>query len=75
MLNVNAIPTMMARIPIIMLNAVNPLSINAKPKNIKLIPMKTVNAAELNIGKIIKINPKIMDNIPEALFASMFFPP
>ena len=35
--------------------------------------MSRDNAAVPNIGKIIKINPKIMDNIPDILFGSMFF--
>ena len=75
MLNVNAAPTMIARIPIMMLNAENPLSINAIPKNTKLNPIRTVNAIELNIGQIMKINPKITATIPAAWFCSIFFPP
>ena len=66
MLNVNANPTIIARIPIIILNAVNPLNINTIPRNTKLNPIRTVNATELKIGQIIKINPKIMANIPDA---------
>jgi hypothetical protein len=66
MLNVNAAPTIIARIPIIILNAVNPLNINTIPRNIKLNPIRTVNANVLKTGQIIKINPKIMDNIPAA---------
>ena len=75
MLNVNSNPKMIARIPIIILNAVNPANINAIPKNNKLIPIIIDTTPELKIGKIIKINPKIIDNIPDILFGSMFFPP
>jgi hypothetical protein len=32
-------------------------------------------AAVPKIGKIIKINPKIIDIIPDALFGSIVFPP
>ncbi len=73
MLNANTSPTMMDRIPITILTAVNPVSINIIPKNTKLIPMRMDNAAVLKIGKIMKINPKITDNIPDILFDSMFF--
>ena len=65
----------MVRTPITILRAVNPLSTNAIPKNIKLTPIRMDNAAVLKIGKIIKINPKIMDNIPDILFGSIFSPP
>ena len=56
----------MARIPIMMFNAENPLSINAIPRNTKLNPIRTVNAIELNIGQMMKINPKITATIPAA---------
>ena len=75
MLNANINPKIIARIPIIILNAVNPEIIKAIPKKTKLTPMRTDNAAELKIGKIIKINPKITDSIPAILFDSIFFPP
>ena len=74
-LNANTTPTIIDSIPIIILNAVNPAKINIIPKNIKLTPMRRDNAAVPNIGKIIKINPKIRDNIPDILFDSIFFPP
>ena len=66
---------MMAKIPITILLAVNPANINAIPKNSKLTPIIMETTPELKIGKIIKINPKIIDNIPDILFGSMFFPP
>lgn len=75
MLNMNTIPTIMARIPIIILTAENPDSINAIPKNTKLNPIKMDNVAVLKTGKIIKINPKSIDNIPAILFCSICFPP
>lgn len=75
MLNMNSSPNIIARIPIMILLAVNPANTNAIPKNNKLIPIIMDTTPELKIGKIIKINPKIMDNIPDILFASMFFPP
>ena len=75
MLNMNSSPNMIDRIPIMILLAVNPANTNAIPKNNKLIPIIMDTTPELKIGKIIKINPKIMDNIPDILFASMFFPP
>ncbi len=65
MLNTNTNPTMMARIPTIILTAENSDSINAKPKNIKLNPIKMDKNAVLKIGQIIKINPKSIDNNPE----------
>lgn len=73
MLNMNISPTIMARIPIMILNAVNPDTTNAIPKNTKLNPMNMDNVAVLSTGQIIKINPKIIDNIPASLFGSMFF--
>ena len=84
MLNVNSNPNIMARIPIMILLAVNPASINVIPKKNKLTPIMMDTTPELKIGKIIKINPKIMDNIPDILimdnipdilFGSIFFPP
>ena len=65
MLNTNTNPTMMARIPTIILTAENSDNIKAKPKNIKLNPIKMDKNAVLKIGQIIKINPKIIDNNPE----------
>ena len=65
MLNMNTSPTITARIPIMILNAVNPDTINAIPKNTKLNPMNMDKVAVLSTGQIIKINPKIIDNIPE----------
>ena len=73
MLNMNSKPNMIARSPIKILLAVNPANINAIPKNTKLIPIRIDTIPELKIGKIIKINPKIMDNIPDILFGSIFF--
>ncbi len=75
MLNMNNKPNMMARIPIIILNAENPARIDAIPRNSKLTPIRMDTNPELKIGKIIKINPKIIDSIPDALLASIFFPP
>lgn len=65
MLNTNTSPTRMARIPTIILIAENSDSINAIPKNTKLNPIKMDKNAVLKIGQIIKINPKIIDNIPD----------
>ena len=75
MLNTNTKPTRMARIPTIMLSAENSDSINAIPKKIKLNPIKMDKNAVLKIGQIKKINPKIIDNIPDILFDSICFPP
>ena len=75
MLNINTSPTRMARIPTIILTAENSDSINAIPKNIKLNPIKMDKNAVLKIGQIRKINPKIIDNNPDILFDSIFFPP
>lgn len=75
MLNINNNPNMIARIPTITLNAENPDNKDAIPKNTKLTPISMETNPVLIIGKIIKINPKIMDNIPAILFCSMFFPP
>jgi len=72
-LNTNNSPNIIARIPTIILNAENPDSIAAIPKNTKLTPIRTDINPVLKIGKIIKINPKIIDNIPADLLASMFF--
>lgn len=71
----NSNPNMIARIPIIILMALNPVNITAIPKNIKLIPIMMDTTPELKNGKIIKINPKITDNIPDILFGSIVFPP
>lgn len=68
-------PNMMARIPTMTLGAENPPNIDAIPKNSKLTPIMIDTNSELKIGKIIKINPKIIDNIPDVLLASIFFPP
>jgi len=75
MLNINSKPNIMARIPIIIFNPENPVNIDAIPKNSKLTPIIMDTTPELKIGQIMKINPKIMDNIPDVLFCSMFFPP
>lgn len=56
---------MIARIPIMILNAENPPSMNDIPKNIKLTPIRTESVTELIVGNIIKINPKSTDNIPD----------
>lgn len=66
---------MIARIPTITLNAENPDNKDAIPKNTKLTPISMETNPVLIIGKIIKINPKIMDSIPVILLDSMFFPP
>jgi hypothetical protein len=71
----NITPIMMARIPIMILKAVNPVRIIAIPKNIRLNPMKIDTVAVPKTGKIRKINPKIMASIPDVLFGSIFFPP
>ena len=65
MLNRNTNPTRMARIPTMILTDENSDSINAKPKNIKLNPIKMDKNAVLKIGQIIKINPKSIDNNPD----------
>lgn len=75
MLNMNNKPNSMARIPTMIFNAENSVSIDAIPKNNKLTPIMIDTNPELRIGKIIKINPKIIDIIPDDLLASMFFPP
>ena len=75
MLNMNSKPNMIARIPIIILSAENSVRIDAIPKNSKLTPIMIDTNPELTKGKIMKINPKIMDNIPDTLLGSMFFPP
>ncbi len=71
----NNSPNIIARIPTMILNAENPDNITAIPKNTKLTPIRIDTNPVLKIGKIIKINPKIMDNIPADLLASIFFPP
>ena len=50
MLNMNISPTIMARIPIMILNAVNQDTTNAIPKNTKLNPMNMDNVAVLSTG-------------------------
>ncbi len=50
------------------------INIAAIPRNIKLNPIKTDTNAVLKIGKIIKINPKTIDNIPAILLTSICFP-
>jgi hypothetical protein len=68
-------PNMMDIIPIMIFGVEKVIIKDAIPKNIKLNPIKTDTNPVLKIGKIIKINPKIIDNIPDILFDSMFFPP
>ena len=51
------------------------LNVNSNPNIMARIPIMMDTTPELKIGKIIKINPKIMDNIPDILFGSIFFPP
>ncbi len=68
-------PNMMDITPITTFNDVSPLSKDTKPKNNKLSPITIDVKLELKIGKIIKINPKIIDIIPAILFVSIFFPP
>ena len=65
----------MARIPITTLNAENPENSDAIPKNTKLSPIMMDTNPVLIIGKIMKINPNIIDNIPAILFDSMLSPP
>ena len=60
MLNMNTSPTKMARIPIIVLNAVNPDTINAIPKNTKLNPINMDKVTVLSIGQIIKLIPRVL---------------
>ena len=68
MLNINNNPNMIARIPTITLNAENPDNKDAIPKNTKLTPISMETNPVLITGKIIKINPKIMDNIVPCFF-------
>ena len=72
MLNMNNKPNMMARTPIITFSAENSVSIDAIPKNNKLTPIRMDTIPELIIGKIIKINPQIIDINPDDLLASIF---
>lgn len=71
----NIKPNMAAKIPIMIFAVEKLISIDAIPKNNKLNPIKIDTNPVLKIGKIIKINPKIIDNIPDILVTSMFFPP
>ena len=77
MLNMNISPTIMARIPIMILNAVNPDTINAIPKNTKLNPINMDKVTVLSTGQIIKINPKLLIIFPLVYsvpcFSSKFF--
>ena len=77
MLNMNISPTIMARIPIMILNAVNPDTTNAIPKNTKLNPIKMDSVAVLSTGQTIKINPKLLIIFPLVYsvpcFSSKFF--
>ena len=73
MLNMNISPTIMARIPIMILNAVNPDTTNAIPKNTKLNPMNMDNVAVLSTGQIIKINPKLLIIFPLVYSVPYFF--
>ena len=75
MLNMNNKPNMIAIIPIMMFNAENPIAIEAIPNITRLTPIRMDTVPALMTGKIIKINPKIIDNIPDALLASIVFPP
>ena len=75
MLNMNNKPNMMARIPTIIFSAENSPIIDIIPNNTKLTPIMMDTRLELKIGKIIKIIPKIIDNNPYDLLASIFFPP
>ena len=68
----NIKPHITANIPTIIFIGEILISIDAIPKNNKLIPIKTDTNAVLNIGKIIKINPKIIDNIPAILLTSIY---
>lgn len=68
-------PKMIARIPIIILKAETLFNIDAIPTNTKLTPINIDISPELIKGKIMKINPKIMDNIPDDLLISIFYPP
>lgn len=65
----------MDRIPTIIFRAVNPARINTIPNSIKLIPKRMDTVIVPEIGKIIKINPKIIASIPDILFDSIIFPP
>ena len=65
----------MATSPIMMFAAEKLISIDVIPRNSKLNPIIMDTTAELKTGQIIKINPKIIDNIPDTLFNSIFFPP
>ena len=69
------IPNIMATSPIMMFAAEKLISIDVIPRNSKLNPIIMDTTAELKTGQIIKINPKIIDNIPDTLFNSIFFPP
>ena len=73
MLPTNTTPTRIANIPIMILAAENPDSINAIPNIIKLNPIRTDRNAVLKIGQIKNIKPKIIDNIPDILFGSICF--
>ena len=75
MLNMNIKPNSMATIPIMIFTFEKSISNDAIPKNNKLIPINVDTNAVLKIGKIIKINPKIIDNIPDILLISIVFPP
>ena len=66
---------MIAKIPIMIFNGENPIAMAAIPKNTKLNPIRMDTVPALMTGKIIKINPNIIDNIPAPLLASIFFPP
>ena len=63
----------MVRIPIMIFCATNPFSIAIIPKNTKLTPIITDAVPALITGKIMKNNPKTMDNIPAILLDSIFF--
>ena len=53
----------------------NPMNIDEIPKNSKLKPTITETNPAENIGNNMKINPKIIDNIPAPLLMFIFSPP
>ncbi len=51
----------------------NPLTMQAKPKNNKLNPTMMDTDSALKTGKIIKINPNMINKIPKIFSKSIFF--